>query len=381
MKHGLTLPPLSLYVHIPWCVRKCPYCDFNSHALPGNLPDHDYLRALLEDLDQDLDWAEGRGVQSIFFGGGTPSLLSPGFFARLLEALNRRLHLAPDVEITLEANPGTVEQERFNGYRAAGINRLSIGIQSFQRDQLAALGRIHDGDDARRAIDSARQAGFDNFNLDLMHGLPGQTPDQALSDLATALTFQPPHLSWYQLTIEPNTEFYRRPPTLPDEERLWEIQEAGAGRLAAAGYENYEISAWCLTGREARHNLNYWTFGDYLAVGAGAHGKLTLPESNRIFRYWKTRQPEHYLGRIGSRTAGTADIEIDDRPLEFLMNALRLRRGTSEALFAARTGLSLSSIRAPLEAARTAGLIEPGRLAPTEQGRLHLNGLLEMFLR
>jgi len=377
---GPTLPPLSLYVHLPWCVRKCPYCDFNSHASRGDLPEEAYLNALLEDLDQDLASTAGRPVSTIFFGGGTPSLLSPGFFARLLDALGRRLSLAGDAEITLEANPGTVDRDGFDGFRAAGINRLSIGVQSFDPEHLTALGRIHDSNDARRAIDSARQAGFDNFNLDLMHGLPGQTPDQALRDIETALAFEPPHLSWYQLTIEPNTEFYRRPPRLPDEERLWGIQEEGARLLTGAGFTNYEISAWCRPDREARHNLNYWTFGDYLALGAGAHGKLTEPGQNRIFRYWKTRQPEHYLRRIGSRTAGSADIETEDRPLEFLMNALRLHEGTSESLFETRTGLPIDVIATPLTEARHQGLMHADRLQATEQGRLHLNGLLEMFL-
>ncbi len=380
MTTGPTLPPLSLYVHVPWCVRKCPYCDFNSHASQGELPEQAYLEALLDDLEQDLEAAAGRTIGTIFFGGGTPSLLSPQFFGRLLEALAGRLDLADDAEITLEANPGTVEQRRFEGFRAAGINRLSIGIQSFQSEYLTALGRIHDGEDARRAIEAARQAGFDNFNLDLMHGLPGQTADQALQDIKTALSFEPPHLSWYQLTIEPNTEFYRRPPRLPDEEHLWAIQEEGTQLLAEAGFANYEISAWSRPGREARHNLNYWTFGDYLALGAGAHGKLTIPGENRIFRYWKTRQPAHYLGRIGSRTAGKTDIEIEERPLEFLMNALRLRKGSSEALFEARTGLPLNVIAEPLERARRQGLMQTDRLQATDQGRLQLNGLLELFL-
>ena len=380
MTTRLQLPPLSLYVHVPWCVRKCPYCDFNSHARQEALPETAYLKSLLEDLQPDLPGVQGRPIDTLFFGGGTPSLLSPEFYQQLLEALRQHLVLAPDIEITLEANPGTVEQKRFEGFRAAGINRLSLGIQSFQPRHLQALGRIHDEREAQRAIEAAKAAGFDNFNLDLMHGLPSQTEAEALADIETALGFEPPHLSWYQLTIEPNTEFYRRPPRLPEDERLWAIQEQGQKLLTSRGFSHYEISAWSRPGQEARHNLNYWTFGDYLALGAGAHGKLTYPDENRITRFWKTRQPEHYLNRIGSRTAGTEEIEIEDRPLEFLMNALRLRQGTDETLFEARTGVPISTIRKALTETRALDLIEPGRLQPTEQGWQYLNELLERFL-
>ena len=378
--HSLQMPPLSLYIHVPWCVRKCPYCDFNSHAASGSLPEDAYLQALLEDLQQDLGTVQGRQVDTLFFGGGTPSLLSPAFYTELLKQLRQTLDFADDAEITLEANPGTVEQSRFEGFRAAGINRLSLGIQSFNDRHLLHLGRIHDSEAAKRAIDAARRAGFDNFNLDLMHGLPDQDEADAVQDLQTALSFEPPHLSWYQLTIEPNTEFYSRPPVLPEDDTLWAIHEAGSNTLRSAGYDAYEISAWSRPGCEARHNLNYWTFGDYLALGAGAHGKITLPGQNLIQRYWKTRQPQAYLNRVGSRTAGRQEIEMDERPLEFLMNALRLREGTEESQFEARTGLPLDVIAEPLERARRDGLIVADRLQATPTGQRYLNGLLERFL-
>lgn len=373
-------PPLSLYIHIPWCVRKCPYCDFNSHALRDtSIPEQAYLQALLEDLDQDLAYAGGREIHSVFIGGGTPSLMSGDFYFRLFEQLRQRLLLAADAEITLEANPGTVDQGRFHEYRQAGINRLSIGIQSFNPEHLQVLGRIHDRTSAHRAVESARAAGFDNFNLDLMHGLPEQTPEQARADLREALAHQPPHLSWYQLTLEPNTEFYRRPPPLPDDDRLWEITRTGAGVLCENGYHNYEVSAWSRPGHECRHNLNYWTFGDYLALGAGAHGKVSLADG-RILRYWKTRQPVAYLRRIGSRTAGTAPILPEERPLEFLMNVLRLKAGVPEDLFIKRTGLPVTSIQVQLEQLRQEHLLVEGRLQATDLGQRYLNSLLERFL-
>lgn len=373
-------PPLSLYIHVPWCVRKCPYCDFNSHALKKqDIPEDRYLQALLEDLDQDLALTAGRSVKTVFIGGGTPSLMSGPFYQRLFSELRTRLELDPNAEITLEANPGTLEQGRFESFREAGINRLSIGVQSFNPEHLVALGRIHDRDAAHRAIETAREAGFDNFNIDLMHGLPGQTPDDALADLAAALDHQPPHLSWYQLTLEPNTEFYSRPPTLPDDDRLWEIYRQGSDFLRSHGFGDYEVSAWCRPGRESRHNLNYWTFGDYLALGAGAHGKISLPDGN-VSRYWKTRQPEAYLNRIGSRTAGTEIIELEERPLEFLMNVLRLSGGVDEALFSERTGLPLSTIAVKLEQLRKEQLLDKHRIQATDLGHRYLNSLLERFL-
>ena len=373
------LPPLSLYLHMPWCVRKCPYCDFNSHALDGTPPESDYLAAILEDLRHDADQIQGRRVETVFIGGGTPSLMSAEFYRQLFAGLAQQLDFADNAEITLEANPGTVEQGRFEGFHAAGINRLSLGIQSFNPGHLKALGRIHDDHSAHRAIEAARNAGFENFNLDLMHGLPEQSVDQALADIEAALSWQPPHLSWYQLTLEPNTEFYSRPPDLPDDDRLWEIYRQGGNRLREAGFRDYEVSAWAQPGRASRHNLNYWTFGDYLALGAGAHGKLTSTDGS-IRRYWKTRQPDAYLKRIGSRTAGQQSIATDELALEFMMNALRLRQGVDEAVFEQRTGLPLQSIAVLLEQLRSEGLLEQDRLQATEQGHRYLNSLLERFL-
>ena len=372
-------PPLALYIHVPWCVRKCPYCDFNSHAIRGELPEQAYLAAIIEDLEQDLALVRDRAIESVFIGGGTPSLMSGDFYERLFEQLRRYLTFSPDAEITLEANPGTLEAGRFEHFRRAGINRLSIGVQSFQPEHLQVLGRIHDRDAALQAITSAREAGFDNFNIDLMHGLPGQTPEQALADLETALAQEPTHLSWYQLTIEPNTEFFSRPPTLPDDERLWRIYQTGADYLRSQGFNDYEVSAWSRPGRESRHNLNYWTFGDYLALGAGAHGKISTADG-RIFRYWKTRQPEAYLNRIGSRTSGTEDIDPAERPLEFMMNALRLSGGVPESLYCERTGLPLSPVSVKLEELRDKGLLARSGIQATEQGQRYLNSLLEQFL-
>ena len=372
--------PLSLYIHTPWCVRKCPYCDFNSHTAPNGLPETAYLQALLEDLERDLTLAGGRSIASIFVGGGTPSLMSAGFYRDLLKGISERVTILPTAEITLEANPGTAEAERFQGYREAGINRLSMGIQSFNSAHLERLGRIHDCDQALRAIELAQGAGFDNINLDLMHGLPDQTLDQALSDLTTALSFNPAHVSWYQLTIEPNTEFYKRPPELPHDETLWDIQEAGQALLAEQGYRHYEISAFCQSDRMSRHNLNYWRFGDYLGIGAGAHGKLTHADGS-MERRWKTRLPKDYLDVGKPYLAGQDVIEPDQVGLECLMNALRLHDGISAALFQQRTGLTLQAVQEPLNHAINMGLLESGdQIKATERGRLYLNELLAMFL-
>ena len=373
------LPPLSLYIHVPWCVKKCPYCDFNSHALTGDIPEADYLEAIMEDLAGDLQLIQGRPIQTVFIGGGTPSLMSPDFYDALFGRLHTQLSFADDVEITLEANPGTVEQARFNGFHSAGINRLSLGIQSFNPERLKALGRIHDDIAAHRAIEAALNAGFDNFNLDLMHGLPGQTPNQAIDDLKAAIAWAPPHLSWYQLTLEPNTEFYSRPPQLPDDDHLWEIYCQGGDYLHQQGFTDYEVSAWSRPDMESRHNLNYWMFGDYLALGAGAHGKVTF-QNGEIRRFWKTRQPEAYINRIGSRTAGSQMVELEERPLEFLMNALRLTSGVPENLFTERTGLPLSRVAVKLEQLRKEKMLEPGRIQTTELGQRYLNSLLERFL-
>lgn len=372
-------PPLSLYIHVPWCVRKCPYCDFNSHAFTGSIPESAYLQALLEDLDHDLAFATDRPIETVFIGGGTPSLMSGDFYDQLFRELRARLTFNADAEITLEANPGTLEAGRFEAFRKAGINRLSIGVQSFHSDHLRALGRIHDADAAHRAICAARHAGFENFNIDLMHGLPGQTPEQALQDIQTALDYEPPHLSWYQLTLEPNTEFYSRPPELPDDDHLWEIYRRGSELLHKRGYQDYEVSAWSRRGKASGHNLNYWTFGDYLALGAGAHGKISLADGT-IRRYWKTRQPDAYLNRIGSRTAGSDVIAAEDLPLEFLMNALRLKEGVDESLFSERTGLPLTTVGVKLEQLRNEKLLVSDRLQATDLGQRYLNSLLERFL-
>ena len=375
------LPPLALYVHIPWCVRKCPYCDFNSHAAGPELPEEAYVDALLADLDADLGAAHGRELTSIFFGGGTPSLFSARALGRLLDGVNRRLGFAGDIEITLEANPGTFEQAKFVDYRRLGINRLSIGVQSFQTAQLQALGRIHDGSEAIRAAEMARRAGFDNFNLDLMHGLPGQDVEAALADLRQAVALAPTHLSWYQLTVEPNTVFWSQPPEIPEDDILWDIQEAGQALLAGAGFAQYETSAYARDGRRARHNLNYWSFGDFLGIGAGAHAKLSAPDGS-IRRSWKTRLPKDYLAADKPFQAGERLLEAAELPFEFMMNALRLTDGVPAELFEQRTGLPLSSIAEACAAARGAGLLDadPRLLRPTARGQLFLNDLLQHFL-
>jgi oxygen-independent coproporphyrinogen-3 oxidase len=375
------LPPLALYIHIPWCVRKCPYCDFNSHAAGPMLPEEEYVNALLADLDIDLQHAHSRPLTSIFFGGGTPSLFSDRALGRLLEGVERRIAFAPDIEITLEANPGTFEQAKFKGYRSLGINRLSIGVQSFQEAKLKALGRIHNGDEAIRAADMARAAGFDNFNLDLMHGLPEQSIEDALFDLRTAIAQAPTHLSWYQLTMEPNTVFWSQPPTLPEDDLLWDIQEAGQALLAAEGYAQYEVSAYAQPDKQARHNLNYWTFGDFLGIGAGAHAKLSTP-AGRIQRTWKTRLPKDYLDPAKAFQAGERLLQADELPFEYLMNVLRLSEGAPAELFSQRTGLPLPQLEQARREAERLGLLQADdtRLVATAKGQLFLNDLLQQFL-
>jgi len=375
------LPPLALYVHIPWCVRKCPYCDFNSHTASPVLPEEEYIDALLADLDQDLPAVYGRPLSSIFFGGGTPSLFSAAALGRLLAGVEQRIAFAPDIEITLEANPGTFEQDKFVAYRKLGINRLSIGIQSFQAQKLEALGRIHTGDEALRAAEMARRAGFDNFNLDLMHGLPDQSLEEALDDLRQAIALAPTHLSWYQLTLEPNTVFWNQPPVLPEDDILWDIQEAGQALLAEHGFGQYEVSAYARPGKAARHNLNYWSFGDFIGIGAGAHGKLSRHDG-RIVRTWKTRLPKDYLNPAKPFKAGEKALAADELPFEFLMNALRLTQGVDAGLFAQRTGLSLQSLATARAGAEQKGLlqVEPTRLVATARGQLFLNDLLQYFL-
>jgi len=378
----LELPPLSLYIHVPWCIRKCPYCDFNSHEFQGSLPERDYIDALCADLDSELPRVNGRTLRSVFIGGGTPSLLGADSYARLLDHVEQRIGLNDDAEVTMEANPGTAEAERFAAFRKAGINRLSLGIQSFADQQLTRLGRIHDSDQARRAIGIARDAGFENFNLDLMHGLPEQTVGAALDDLNSALEFEPLHLSWYQLTIEPNTVFYRRPPPLPADELLSEMQQEGQQLLSEHGFEQYEVSAYARPGRSSAHNLNYWRFGDYLGIGAGAHGKLTDPENNTILRTRKKKQPGHYLQSDLERTSECKAISEEDKPLEFLLNALRLREGFTIQQFETRTGLAFSAIGKRVEYLQSKHLLEVDgdRISTSSRGYQLLNSVLEEFL-
>ncbi|WJM87639.1 radical SAM family heme chaperone HemW [Dickeya chrysanthemi] len=375
----LNLPPLSLYIHIPWCVQKCPYCDFNSHALKGEVPHDDYVAHLLADLDADLPLASGRPLHSIFIGGGTPSLLSAEAMQQLLDGVRARLPLAPEAEITMEANPGTVEADRFSGYQQAGVNRISIGVQSFSPDKLTRLGRIHGPEEAKRAAALAAALGLRSFNLDLMHGLPEQSLDEALDDLRQAIALNPPHLSWYQLTIEPNTLFGSRPPVLPDDDALWDIFEQGHRLLSDAGYQQYETSAYAKPGYQCRHNLNYWRFGDYLGIGCGAHGKLTFADGN-IVRTVKTRHPRGYMQ--GNYLQQRSEVEKAERPFEFFMNRFRLLEPAPRADFSAYTGLPESTVRAQIDAALAQGyLTETAQhWQVTEHGKLFLNSLLELFL-
>ncbi|EOL9020111.1 radical SAM family heme chaperone HemW [Cronobacter dublinensis] len=373
------LPPLSLYIHIPWCVQKCPYCDFNSHALKGEVPHDDYVQHLLSDLDNDAPWAQGREVKTIFIGGGTPSLLSGPAMQTLLDGVRARLTLAADAEITMEANPGTVEADRFVEYQRAGVNRISIGVQSFSEPKLTRLGRIHGPEEAKRAARLASGLGLRSFNLDLMHGLPDQSLEEALDDLRQAIALNPPHLSWYQLTIEPNTLFGSRPPVLPDDDALWDIFEQGHQLLSAAGYQQYETSAYAKPGYQCQHNLNYWRFGDYLGIGCGAHGKVTLADG-RILRTAKTRHPRGYM--TGNYLDKQHDVEAQDKPFEFFMNRFRLLEPAPRDEFRCYTGLDESAIRPQIdEAIARHYLVEtPESWQITEHGKLFLNSLLELFL-
>lgn len=378
-------PPLSLYVHLPWCVRKCPYCDFNSHEGKGALPFEDYVDALIRDLDQDLPLVWGRSVHSVFFGGGTPSLFPAAQIDRFLQAASSRLRFAPNLEITLETNPGTAEHGRFEDYRSAGVNRISFGIQSFDDECLRRLGRIHDSAQAERAVKLAQDAGYDNLNLDLMYALPGQTLAMAEHDLQRAFALQPAHMSHYQLTMEPNTVFFARPPQgLPDEDSAWDIQERCQQLLADAGYAQYEVSAYAQQGRQCAHNLNYWRFGDYLGIGAGAHGKLTLGAEQDILRRWKTRHPTKYLAEAGKPQGIGGDERISPgrRPFEFMLNALRLNGGFALEDFETWTALPRDSIQSPLALARERGwLVETaGQVVPTELGRRFTNDVVALFL-
>lgn len=378
-------PPLSLYVHLPWCVRKCPYCDFNSHAAKGALPFDDYVDALVRDLDFDLPLVWGRVVHSVFFGGGTPSLFPPEAIDRFLQAASARLRFAPNLEITLETNPGTAEHGRFDRYLAAGVNRLSFGIQSFDDDALERLGRIHDSAQAEAAVKLAQDAGYDNVNIDLMYALPQQTLAQAEADLERAFALQPTHLSHYQLTLEPNTVFFARPPQgIPDEDSAWGIQERCQARLAEAGYAQYEVSAYARPGRQCAHNLNYWTFGDYLGIGAGAHGKISSGAGQSILRRWKLKHPQQYLAHAGTAQAigGDEVLPAQRLPFEFMLNALRLNDGFPLRDFEARTGLERGDLAAALQQATAREWLQQtgDHVQPTELGRRFTNDVIELFL-
>ncbi len=394
----LTTIPLALYIHIPWCVRKCPYCDFNSHGLRGELPVHDYVSALLADLDGDLrdfgDAITSREIMSVFFGGGTPSLFPPEAIAEILDGASARLNLADGCEITLEANPGTVEHGRFDGYLRAGVNRISFGIQSFDNEKLRALGRIHSASEAEDAVKLAQDAGFDNLNLDLMYALPDQSLQGALADIERAIALAPAHISHYQLTLEPNTAFAANPPPLPDDDAGWMMQEACQTKLAQAGYAQYEVSAHARDGRRCAHNLNYWAFGDYIGIGAGAHGKITRAQTGgrgpgasailNIQRRWKIKHPRAYLEKADTpaRIGGDARVAPEEMPFEYMLNALRLTDGTVIEEFSRRTGLSLKTIEAPLREARRRGWLEDDAkiLRVTELGRRFLNDVIELFM-
>lgn len=378
----LALPPLSLYIHIPWCIRKCPYCDFNSHQKNTELPEQDYIQALLHDFHQELPYLQGRSIQSLFFGGGTPSLFSARGIDQLLSKLNNMAAIDPQAEITLEANPGTAERQRFADYRAAGINRLSIGIQSFDDEHLQQLGRIHDGDDGKRAIEFAHAADFAHLNVDIMYGLQNQTPAAAIADLEQAIAAGPDHLSWYQLTIEPNTEFFKNPPSLPEESILMDIQEAGLALLSRQGFQRYEVSAYAKPGNESVHNLNYWRFGDYIGIGAGAHGKISVPAKKWVLRSRKLKQPAHYMRGMGNRTAETTAVPVEELSVEFMLNSLRLTQGFLINDFEQRTGLAFSTIEKQVESLLTKKLLDrrKDRILPTAKGLEFLNDVLAEFL-
>ncbi len=374
--------PLSLYVHLPWCVRKCPYCDFNSHEIKdGSFPEREYVDAVGRDLNFSAGLFRGRKLESVFLGGGTPSLMSVAGIGAILEAVDDVSGLCAGTEITLEANPGAADSQRFAGYRNLGVSRLSVGAQSFDNNKLAAIGRIHDAGEARAAVAAAAGAGFTDINIDLMYGLPGQSPQEALSDLTAAVSLDPAHISWYQLTIEPNTVFHAKPPPLPGDDLTWEMQTRGADYLAEQGYRQYEVSAWSRPGSECRHNLNYWEFGDYLGVGAGAHGKVT---NGTVTRQSRLRVPQSYMRAAGSDAAIAAQRTLGEQDLilEFMLNALRLKNGAPLSRFSARTSLAPVRVQAQVDAARADGLLErePGLLKATEKGARYLNDLLQYFM-
>lgn len=375
------LPPLSLYVHVPWCVRKCPYCDFNSHVSPSDIPERDYLEALSADLEQSLPLIWGRQIVSIFIGGGTPSLMSGAFYHELLSMIRALLPIVPNAEVTLEANPGTAEAQNFRDYHAAGINRLSLGVQSFQDELLQRVGRIHSSLEARRAFDMARSAGFERINIDLMFGLPAQTEKTMLNDLQIAVRLEPEHISWYQLTIEPNTEFAAKPPSQPETDVLAEWTERGEQWLQAHGYARYEVSAFARDNRQCLHNLNYWQFGDYLGIGAGAHSKLTLADQQSVLRTRKVKRPSSYMEKL-QKTAAEWKVETPDLVFEFMLNALRLTEGVEASLFSQHTGLPITLIDGVMQALVDEGLATdwPKRIVLTRYGFDHLNHVLEYFL-
>lgn len=372
--------PLSLYIHLPWCVQKCPYCDFNSHALKGNLPEALYVSALLQELEDNLPYIDDRPLHTIFFGGGTPSLFSPSAIANILQGIRARTLISPQIEITMEANPGTIDQVRFEGFRAAGINRLSLGIQSLQDEKLKRLGRIHNSAEALRAIPLAKAAGFSNINVDLMFGLPDQTTEEACHDLTYALDEQPTHLSWYQLTLEPNTLFYQQPPPLPDEETILDMQKKGQDLLRAAGFMQYEVSAYAHSSQTCAHNLNYWQYGDYLGIGAGAHSKITHGE--KIMRAAQIKHPRDYLDLQKRKPLAWREIKAEDIIFEFMLNALRLSDGFEKKLFAARTGLDIEIIAPILMRAKQRKLLheDAEKITPTVLGQQFLNDLVSLFL-
>jgi oxygen-independent coproporphyrinogen-3 oxidase len=376
---------LALYVHMPWCVRKCPYCDFNSHQLKSGQPDVSYIDALIRDFEVEAARVRGRRIDSVFFGGGTPSLFAPSEFARLIGALKERIEFADGAEITLEANPGTIERGKFQGYAEAGINRVSLGAQSFDANALKMLGRIHSADDTHRAVEELKAAKIGNFNLDIMYALPQQTLEQARSDVRIAVSLEPTHISYYQLTLEPGTVFHSRPPPLPDEDSAWQIQLAGQKMLADHGYAQYEVSAYAKEGAQCRHNLNYWLFGDYVGIGAGAHGKVSITRPEKILRTVKPKQPGEYQGQINRATVPAGEVSTiaaADLPFEFMLNALRLNDGFSSDCYHARTGLQLRNIDDKLAGAKARGLLESVHSGwrPTELGRRFLNDLQASFL-
>lgn len=379
---ALQLPPLALYIHIPWCIQKCPYCDFNSHAVKQGIPEQEYIAHLLADLEQDVSLVAGRSICSIFIGGGTPSVFSADGIAQILRGVTERISCEPGMEVTMEANPGTVEAERFAGYVAAGVNRFSIGVQSFQSTQLKALGRIHDSHEAIAAATLARQLPLRSFNLDLMHGLPQQDVNGALADLQQAIDLTPPHLSWYQLTIEPNTAFASRPPVLPPDDTLWDIQQQGLTLLQQHGYQQYEISAYAKPGQQCQHNLNYWRYGDYLGIGCGAHGKVTLPSRNSILRTVKIKHPKGYMDISRGYMDSREQVMPEDRPFEFFMNRFRLLEPCPISDFTAYTGLPVSSIADAIAQAQQAQLItaSASHWQITDKGARYLNDLLTLFI-